>query len=551
MISTTYSTETAGGSSSTHHHHRTKSIHLSAPERRYSQPSQSQKESVESALKNNNNVNIDNDSTRVPSTSSEAFSGFTNASTDLHPTSHNHHHHDHHNSASHAAGRKKTRQRGLSISTGVSYTNFYAKVGNNTPDQNRFLFSPPGYKITGNGKIMDGTKFDLKLASILERINFKIIFLCAAWYLSSVLSSNLTKSILKIYKYPVTLTEIQFLLTSMLCFITYVIVFSNPKIAHSFPLGTFPIQLTEKKFTTLHEIIKPTRLILTQTVPMGMFQFIGHITSHNATSLIPVSMVHTIKALSPIVTVLSYRLLFQVKYPTVTYLTLIPLMVGIMLTCLFKNHKKSSYSSSTSTNSHSLVAEKSAYLKGLVYAFISMLIFVSQNIFAKKILTYKTNLLASDNDYSAQNGSKYSNILPVDKEEETTIKKINEKKKVDKLTILFYCSIIGFAFTFPIYLSSEFFSNSVFSLLMIDSKVFILMMSHGLVHFIQSLLAFHILGLISPVSYSIANIFKRIVVIFAALIWEAQPLNAVQGLGLVLTMVGLYCYDRWGGNKKH
>ena len=91
--------------------------------------------------------------------------------------------------------------------------------------------------------------------------------------------------------------------------------------------------MTDTNRISLSEFITPTRLIIQTTLPMGMFQFIGHITSHKATSLIPVSIVHTIKSLSPIITVLIYRFLFGKSYRMRTYVTLIPLCCGIMLTC--------------------------------------------------------------------------------------------------------------------------------------------------------------------------------------------------------------------------
>ncbi|GMM35113.1 Sly41 protein [Saccharomycopsis crataegensis] len=510
MIQTTYSTE-----SHTHNKHRSgKNIHLSGTQNLTGSGENSGQDNNNSSARSNN-LTPDN---------MASFDNFNDTMNGLHPVSH-----------LQSGKNKNRRQRGLSISTGVSYTNFYSRVG-----------GPNSANIMLHEKSHHGhdTKKGFKsIVTTVNKENLKIIFLCGGWYLTSILSSNVTKTILKAYKYPVTLTEIQFFITSLLCLVTYIIVFNNRKIATSFPLGTFPVQLTENKYTTLYDIIKPTRLILTQTIPMGMFQFVGHITSHNATSLISVSMVHTIKALSPIVTVLSYRFLFHVKYPTVTYVTLAPLVVGIMLTCLFKNHNKGH-------SSDSIISDSSAYSKGLVFAFISMLIFVSQNIFAKKILTYKTNLLDNSSDDGRHRSHQYSNILPIDKEEEATIKKISEKNKVDKLTILFYCSIVGFIFTFPIYLSSEIFSNDAWSLGKLNLNIICLMLFHGLVHFVQALLAFHILGLVSPVSYSIANIFKRIFVIVAALVWEAQPLNGIQAFGLLLTMAGLYCYDRWGTVKK-
>lgn len=404
---------------------------------------------------------------------------------------------------------KYRRQRGLLILTGVSYTNFKLPIDAEVLP----------LRASTNKEPLGVPKLLHRAGSYFHRVDSKILVLCGLWYALSVISLNLTKSILRSFPFPVTLTEIQFLLTLLFCLAAFSVAYSYPHLTEGFPPGTFPI----KKDCFL-SLVSPSRRVLTQTVPMGMFQFVGHITSHNATSLVSVSTVHTIKALSPLVTVLGYRTVFGVRYPTATYLTLCPLVLGIMLTCLFRSSGK--------------VGGETHYFRGLFYAFILMLIFVSQNMFAKRIVTYQANLL----------GDKYSNILPVDKAEEQAKKRLVEKK-LDKLTILFFCLIIGFCFTFPLYLSSEFFSNTVYSLSKIDVRVMILMVGHGLVHFVQALLAFHILGLISPVSYSIANIFKRIVVIVAALFWEGQTLNLVQGIGLVLTITGLYCYDRWGAKK--
>lgn len=246
---------------------------------------------------------------------------------------------------------------------------------------------------------------------------------------------------------------------------------------------------------------------------MGAFQFIGHITSHKATSVMPVSLVHTIKALSPITTVFIYRVVYKAKYPWATYITLTPLMVGIMLTC-YKPKK------ATSVSDH--------YISGLFYAFFSMLVFVTQNIFAKKRLTY--------------NSEENKASLPSFKEKSA--------KKLDKLTILLFCSIIGFLFTIPVYVILEF-QNEKFSLLQMNWYLAFLVVINGVSHFMQSLLAFLLLGSISPINYSIANIMKRIVVILFAFVWERSfSFSGTQGYGVFLTIVGLYCYDQWGGMSK-
>lgn len=342
---------------------------------------------------------------------------------------------------------------------------------------------------------------------VLPKINMEVAAMCAMWYGFSIVSSNSTKAILSRFQYPVTLTQFQFSLNAILCVLLFAVLAASPKKAASFPKGSVPdlqeLNYSVKKFLT------PTSFIISTTVPMGLFQFIGHITSHKATSVIPVSLVHTIKALSPITTVLIYRIVYKTQFRKVTYLTLCPLMAGIMMTC-YKPKRVS--------------VAHDHYMSGLIYAFVSMFIFVSQNIFAKKRLTVEPE---------TTNGS-----LPSFKKD--------ENKKLDKLTILLFCSILGFIFTMPVYVVLEF-RNDKFSLSEMNQQLVALVMLNGVSHFMQSLLAFSLLGTISPINYSIANIMKRIVVIIVAFIWESSfGFSGTQTFGIVLTVVGLYCYDRWG-----
>ncbi|OBA23802.1 TPT-domain-containing protein [Metschnikowia bicuspidata var. bicuspidata NRRL YB-4993] len=345
-------------------------------------------------------------------------------------------------------------------------------------------------------------------------INWEVVVLCGFWYAFSIVSSNSTKAILSRFLYPVTLTQFQFVLNALLCAVLFAWLAAAPKFARLFPLGSVP-RLDELDHSLI-KFLTPTASIISTTLPMGIFQFVGHITSHKATSVIPVSLVHTVKALSPITTILIYKVVYKVKFKNVTYVTLIPLMLGIMLTC---------YKPRTA-----LVSVDDGYLGGLMYAFVSMFIFVSQNIFAKKRLTY-----------TAPEEPK-SESLPVFEK--------GEEKKLDKLTILLFCSLTGFLFTMPVYLISEL-QNEVFSLTQVSSSLMCLVVLNGFSHFMQSLLAFLLLGTISTVNYSIANIMKRIMVIIFAFIWEASfSFTGTQSYGIVLTAFGLYAYDKWGIERK-
>lgn len=81
-------------------------------------------------------------------------------------------------------------------------------------------------------------------------------------------------------------------------------------------------------------------------------------------------------------------------------------------------------------------------------------------------------------------------------------------------------------------------------------KTIWLVMIHGIAHFFQAMLAFQLIGSLSSVNYSVANIMKRIVVISVAVLWETK-VNLIQVFGVILTIVGLYGYDKWGLSKKN
>jgi hypothetical protein len=111
----------------------------------------------------------------------------------------------------------------------------------------------------------------------------RFVLMCAVWYMTSALSSNTGKVILNQFRYPVTLTIIQFAFVAGYC-----LLIMSPLLRFS-------------------KIRAPTRSIIRTTLPMGMFQVGGHMFSSMAISRIPVSTVHTIKVrtcLDPVMQIL-------------------------------------------------------------------------------------------------------------------------------------------------------------------------------------------------------------------------------------------------------
>ncbi|OCF60284.1 solute carrier family 35, member E1 [Kwoniella mangroviensis CBS 10435] len=361
--------------------------------------------------------------------------------------------------------------------------------------------SPGGYadnpydsSVPGNSYLVDGSTgqrrnsisasssrasspgpFSLPQFSIPGFATIRFVSLCFLWYTCSAVSNNTGKVILNNFKYPVTLTIVQFFFVAGCC-----IICSRPE------LGWTP------------RLRSPTRAILKGILPMAAFQVGGHIFGSLAISRVPVSTVHTIKALSPLFTVMAYALLFGVSYSPATYLSLLPLTLGVMLAS----------SADISFNN----------FFGLVCALGSTVIFVTQNIFFKK-------------------------IMPTPGSTETG----GATPKLDKINLLYFSSGMAFLLMIPVWLYSDAWRLLDLWLHPIAKSggpsVSFYFFINGTVHFAQNLIAFSLLSSTSPVTYSIASLVKRIAVICLAIIWFKQSVFFVQAMGIALTAVGLWMYN--------
>ncbi|KAJ5714513.1 uncharacterized protein N7483_011694 [Penicillium malachiteum] len=327
-------------------------------------------------------------------------------------------------------------------------------------------------------------------------VSYRLIGLCVVWYLTSALTNTSSKSILNALPMPITLTIIQFAFVSFWCLLLVYLSTVIPWLRQNLPVLKQGIRY-------------PSRDVISTALPLAVFQLAGHILSSMATSQIPVSLVHTIKGLSPLFTVLAYRVLFRIRYARATYLSLIPLTLGVMLAC----------STGVSTN-----------FFGIACAFLAAIVFVSQNIFSKKLF--------NDADRAEADAANPA------------------RRKLDKLNLLCYCSGLAFFLTLPIWfvsegypLVSDFIHDGVISLSgkqgSLDHGALVIeFIFNGVSHFAQNILAFVLLSMVSPVSYSVASLVKRVFVIVVAIVWFGSTTTSIQAVGIALTFLGLYLYDR-------
>ncbi|GAA6020922.1 hypothetical protein JCM10207_003188 [Rhodosporidiobolus poonsookiae] len=341
------------------------------------------------------------------------------------------------------------------------------------------------------------------------------VLLCSLWYLSSAFSSNTGKSILTRFRYPVTLTFVQFAFVSGYSLLVLVL-----RAQVGGPSGAASGGLSRRRgsATTLGGwgVRKPSRHMFHGTFMMSLFQIAGHVFSSMAIARVPVSTVHTIKALSPLFTVISYAALFGVRYTSSTYVALLPLTLGVMLACSFNIR---------------------ANAIGFLCALGSTFIFVAQNIFSKKLLPKENKDVSPEESRSNASGSDGAGAA-----------------KLDKLNLLFYSSGMAFFLMIPIWLYSDF--SSLFlapaSSTSVSSEpastLLFYFLLNGTVHFAQCVLAFSLLARTSPVTYSIASLVKRIAVICIAIVWSHQQVSLLQAVGMTMTFGGLWMYNSAKGD---
>lgn len=413
------------------------------------------------------------------------------------------------------------------------------------------------------------------LLQLPSRNTVIFVLLSLLWYSTSFLSSSTSKALLSspkvksghsghgsgnaqdpaaiarrpppLFPYPVSLTAVQFAFVFSFSFLL-----SSPTVAQTiYKIAGKPESAPRNPRTGLPGGLMGTLVLvngakLRKMVGLSFFNVTGHAMTAAAIQMVPVSTVHTIKALSPLFTVLAYAFFLRMSYPLRTYLSLAPLTVGVVFAC----------------SGLSTIEGPKAWL-GILLSIGSTLVFVAQNLWTKKLLGHAlsggTSEGATDRKPSQGGG----------------------EVKLDKLNILFWSSGVSVILMIPmlvwsdlprLYVAGRAVSDPVHALnatnaahsshildaatrenlaALVDHaqrssnwpKIVRLLFSNGVVHFSQGLLAFSVLGLTSPVTYSIASLFKRVFVICFAILWFGQTVTPTQWMGIVLTFIGLYLYN--------
>lgn len=187
----------------------------------------------------------------------------------------------------------------------------------------------------------------------------------------------------------------------------------------------------------------------------------------------------------PLFTVILSQLILKERHTKWVYLSLLPIVAGVVIASF---------------------TEISFDLIGLISALISTLGFSLQNIYSKKVL------------------------------KDTSMHHLRLLHLLGRLALFMFL---------PIWLFVDFKVVAQPSLLFQGSyRTLALLLADGILNWLQNIIAFCVMAMVTPLTYSVSSAFKRIFVIGVSLFILGNPVTGMNIVGMFLTILGVFAYNR-------
>ncbi|XP_055617778.1 solute carrier family 35 member E1 homolog [Toxorhynchites rutilus septentrionalis] len=292
----------------------------------------------------------------------------------------------------------------------------------------------------------------------------------------------------------------QMLTITLLCILWYVVSSSNNVIGKMilsefpYPMTVTMVQLTSitlysGPFFNLWGVRKYVdiswRYYLQFIVPLALGKFLASVTSHISIWKVPVSYAHTVKATMPLFTVILSRIIMRERQTKAVYLSLVPIIVGVGIATL---------------------TELSFDMIGLISALLATMGFSLQNIFSKKVLK--------------ETGVHHLRLLHI----------------LGRLALFMFLPVWFFFDLFSVIKHPAITTG--------DYRIIALLFTDGVLNWLQNILAFSVLSIVTPLTYAVASASKRIFVIAISLFILGNPVTWVNIFGMLVAIMGVLCYNR-------
>ncbi|XWS58647.1 hypothetical protein CRYUN_Cryun08bG0052400 [Craigia yunnanensis] len=272
-------------------------------------------------------------------------------------------------------------------------------------------------------------------------------------------------------------------------------VFPFPWLLASFQLFAGSIWMFVLWSLKLQPCPKITKPFIIALLGPALFHTIGHISACVSFSKVAVSFTHVIKSSEPVFSVVFSSFLGD-TYPLKVWLSIIPIVLGCSLAA---------------------ITEVSFNFGGLWGALISNVGFVLRNIYSKR---------------SLQNF-----------------------KEVDGLNLYGWISIISLLYLFPVAVIVEGSQwvqgyHKTMETVGKASTFYIWVLLSGIFYHLYNQSSYQALDEISPLTFSVGNTMKRVVVIVSTILVFRNPVRPLNALGSGIAILGTFLYSQATAKKK-